>query len=347
MSGSSVESREILLTGATGFLGAYLLSELLQDKTSRVHCLVRAPHAAAGRERIEKSLRHYHLWQERWAQRIEVIAGDLEKPMIGMSKDQYVRLSETVAAIYHNGAVVNYVLPYSKLQKANVQGTQEIIRLAAKGKVPVYYVSTLRLFDSRVDGHPISELDAVDETKTMYSGYSQSKWISEKLCKAAGARGIPYAIFRPGLVCGDGIAGIANENDAVSRFIKGCVELGCAPDSELQLNLTPVDFVIKALVWLSRRAESNGAVFHLINDTATLCNRVFEKLVDVGYPLKMVPYLEWVRRLREAAESENAKDLVPLLQYFDEHLPAKSQQRIFDSSYTRERLKLSGIRCRD
>ena len=347
MGSVSAERRDILLTGATGFLGSHLLSALLHDATTRVRCLVRAPHAAAARQRIEKSLRHYRLWQEQWAERIEVIPGDLEKPMLGLSKDMYVRLSETVAAIYHNGALVNYVLPYSKLQKANVQGTQEIIRLATKRKVPVYYVSTLRLFDSRMDGQPIKELDKVDETKTMYSGYSQSKWVSEKLLRAAGERGIPYVIFRPGLVCGDGVAGIANENDAVSRFIKGCVEMGCAPESELQVNLTPVDFVVKALVWLSRQSASNGAVFHLVNDTATPCNRVFKKLVDVGYPMKMIPYMEWVGRLREAAKSENAKHIVPLLEYFDEHLPANSRKRIFDSSYTQQRLEPSGVRCQE
>ncbi len=339
------ESRHVFLTGATGFLGSHLLAQLLHDPSTVAFCLVRAQDAVAGSARIERAMRRNNLWRDDMAGRIVAETGDLEQPWLGLGRERFLRLGDGCDAVYHNGATVNYVLPYGRLQKANVQGTQEIIRLATRRRVPVNYVSTLRLFDARVDGIPIREDDPVDESQTMHSGYSQSKWMAEKLLRRAGAQGLPYTVFRPGLVCGAGEDGVSNEQDAVSLLMKACAQLQSAPVSTLQLFLTPVDFVVKALVWLSRQVASRGRTFHLVNLWPTPANELLQGLVDAGYALEPRPYRDWVTRARAAAAAGEALAMAPLLGYLTDELPEQSQRRIFDSRFTHERLAEAGLLC--
>jgi thioester reductase-like protein len=328
----------VLLTGATGYLGTHLLAGLLESSTLRVKCLVRAANDAAARERVIQSLVQFKLWQLEWAQRIQVIAADLGTSRLGLTQADYVALGEGMDAIIHNGATVNYVLSYEQLKDVNVNGTQELLRIAEDAQLPFVYISTLRLFDSRFDGVPITELDKVDEKGTTYAGYSRSKWMAEKLISAAGRRGMPYCIVRPGLICGDESAGIPNVNDAIARLVKGCVEIGLAPLSALQVNLTPIDYVVKGVVGLLFHADSNGKVFHLVNDQPTRCDDIMNTLRDMGYNLDLLPYGEWIARLKQSA-STGSNFLLPLLQYFDDDLPQQSQKRLFDSRFTQDHLR--------
>jgi thioester reductase-like protein len=342
---TSHNAEQIFLTGASGYLGSHILAKLLQSSDTQVHCLVRARNATIGMARLETTLRHYRLWRESMRERIIPEPGDLEQAWLGLGRDRFVQLAELCDLVYHNGATVNYLMPYNQLHKANVQGTQEIIRLAGKRNIPVHYVSTLRLFDSRTDDVPIRENDPVDESKTMYSGYSQSKWVGEKLLRNAGQQGLPYAVYRPGLLCAAGEGWVSNENDAISLLIKACVQLGTAPISELQLYLTPVDFAVKGLVWLSRQPASLGQVFHLVNREPTQADRLFDGLVDEGYEINRLPYAQWVTLARIAAAAGKAVAMAPLLGYLTDELPEQSLHRLFDSRVTHECLAEAGLHC--
>src|SRR5262249_17249187 len=133
----------ILLTGATGFLGAFLLDELLRETDAQIVCLVRANDADQGRERIAHNLQQYGLDHPDFEQRVVAVPGNLEQPLLGLSSVEFDRLAEEIDVIYHNGAVVNLIYPYSQLRAANVGGTREILRLATKVRPkPMHYVST-------------------------------------------------------------------------------------------------------------------------------------------------------------------------------------------------------------
>lgn len=329
--------KNILLTGATGYLGTHLLAGLLESTSATIKCLVRAESQLLAWNRVMQSLVKFKRWQPLWADRLEVVVADLGSNRLGLSQADYLKLAEAMDVIIHNGAKVNYVLSYEQLKPINVNGTQELLRLAEELQVPFVYISTLRLFDTRFDSIPITELEKVDEKATTYAGYSRSKWIAEKLITNAGKRGMPYMIVRPGLICGDDLLGIPNINDAIARFVKGCVEIGLAPISELQVNLTPIDYVVRGLLALLLHPDSNAKVFHLVNDKATMCNDIVLALKQTGYPLELLPYADWVSQLQKTAAS-GSNFLLPLLQYFEQDLPEKSQRRIFNSQYTQDHL---------
>src|SRR5262249_24958804 len=120
----------IFLTGVTGFLGAFLLRELLDQTQAYVYCLVRAKDEMESRSRIEKVLKSYSLWEESFGSRIVPVPGDLAKPLLGLSFEAFQDLANRIDVIYHNGALVNFVYPYSVLKATNVLSTEEILKLA-------------------------------------------------------------------------------------------------------------------------------------------------------------------------------------------------------------------------
>src|SRR6185503_14871844 len=142
-------------------------------------------------------------------------------------------LAATVDVIYHNGALVNFIHAYAAHKPTNVTGTETALRLATRRRVkPLHFVSSLSVFHT--PNHPgdrvFSEDDDLDAVGAPFGGYAQSKWVSEKLVAQAGARGIPYAIYRPGLVSGHSLTGAWNTQNLISSMTRVCMLLGSVPD---------------------------------------------------------------------------------------------------------------------
>ncbi len=122
---------QVLVTGATGYLGIFLVEQLLLQTHAHVHCLVRADDPVSAQERLRETAAKFKVdWDERWDERVHAVVGDLAKPLLGTSEDEFDRLGRILDVIYHNGALVNFVYPYTVLKAPNVNGTVEVLRLA-------------------------------------------------------------------------------------------------------------------------------------------------------------------------------------------------------------------------
>jgi myxalamid-type nonribosomal peptide synthetase MxaA len=311
----------ILLTGATGFLGAYLLDELLKQTGARVFCLVRSANVEEGRRRIEESLRRYSLWDEALGKRIVPVAGDLAKPLLGLPPAEFQSLSHTIDVIYHNGAAVNFVFPYSTLKAANVSGTQEVLRLACADRAkPLNYVSTLAVFpvSGEAADREVLEGNCPDSPEGLRGGYARSKWVAEQLVWGARARGLPVSIFRPGLISGHSRSGLSNPDDFIHRMVKGCIELGSVPDVDAHVEMAPVDYVSRAIVYLSGKRDLQGRVFHLANPRPAHWRDLVGAVVAAGYELRRVSFDEWQARLLGLGSRLAENTLFPFLPFFSE-----------------------------
>jgi acyl carrier protein len=102
----------VLLTGSTGFLGAFILHELLARSPATIYCVVRATTREGASERVKASMQAVNRWDEALAGRLVGVPGDLSKPWLGMSADDWDMLAGTVDLIVHNGAYVHWLLPY-------------------------------------------------------------------------------------------------------------------------------------------------------------------------------------------------------------------------------------------
>lgn len=331
-------SGAVLLTGGTGFLGTYLLSELLQQTAEPIYCLVRARDEEEGFSRLQGKLEGYGLWNDAFRDRVRPVIGDLAKPGLGFQEEALGSLADKIGVIYHSGAKVNLTHPYAALRDPNVEGTRAVLKLATlKEAKPVHYVSTLSVFDSAdyFDGRVIGEDTALSGSEGLLYGYAQSKWVAEKLVAAAGERGLPTTIYRPGAIVGPRESGVWNPDDVVSRAITGCIQLGQWPDLDVVWPLTPVDYVSKAILHLARRPDSAGKAYHLVNPSPVSAGQLYEWVRSLGYAVERVPSAVWRSELLRRAHRSEDNALLALLPLFLEKVP-------FDNALTLPEIFVEG-----
>ena len=342
------DPKHILLTGATGFVGAFLLHDLLKMTTAQIHCLLRTDDPEGGRLRLKRNLEAYLLWDEGFSERIQPILGDLGEPHLGLADETFDQLAHQVDVIYHNGAMVNFVYPYQAHKGSNVLGTQEVLRLASQTKLkPVHFVSTLSiLYSGGVnDGRIFREDTDRDQVGAPFGGYAQSKWVAEKLVEQAGDRGIPYAIYRPGLVSGHSLTGAWNTDNLISSMTRACVMLGIVPTLDVMVNIVPVDFVSGAILHISKDSKNLGKIYHLDNPKPIHFSKLADWLAGQGFNARQVSFDEWRAELfRQIPHmpSDGWEPYLPLLEEVDEKQVFMPE---FDLSNTLTRLDGSGIRC--
>lgn len=310
----------VLLTGATGFLGAFLLHELLQQTQATVHCLVRSPDKTDAKDRIIKNLKRYALWQPSYELRIVPLSGDLAQPQLGLSHQQFQHLAKTIDIIYHNGSMVNFMYPYSVMKATNVLSTETLLRLASQEKIkPVHFVSTMGVFSPIAydNNRIIRSQDAADRPEGMY-GYTQSKWVAEKLLAIAQSRGIPTTIHRPAWVEGHSQTGACNQGDFLRSFIKGCLQLGFAPDWQMPIDIVPVDYLSRAIVHLSTQATSAGQAYNFANPRAIDWLQLVDWLNNYGYRLEKIPYTDWLSLIKAKVTPTCDNALAPYLSFLTE-----------------------------
>ncbi|WP_299485543.1 thioester reductase domain-containing protein [Acaryochloris sp. IP29b_bin.137] len=311
----SSSPKTIFLTGATGFLGAFLLFELLQQTDAQIHCLVRDLNL----DKFKQCLSDYQIWNPSFAARLVPVVGDLSQPYLGLSETQFSTLAEQVDSIYHNGAQVHHISPYTQLKATNVDGTREIIRLACHGHPkPLHYTSTLSVLPpTPLTGQAkIYEQDDLSAYPVPTGGYNRSKWVAEQLVAQARDRHLPVTIYRPGPISGHSQTGVFNRNDFLYRLMQGYVQSGMAPDGEMPLDILPVDYVSKIMVYLSLQQTSIGKAFHLIHPQPTSSDLIFSACHGVGYPIERVPYATWFQKLMEIAQGDRTHALYPLVSLF-------------------------------
>ena len=298
----NVEPQNIFLTGATGFLGAYLLNELLQKTSANIYCLTRANDADLAKQKLKDKLDYYLLLdEEKFSSRVIPIVGDLSSNFFGLSTEEFNFLANQIDVIYHNGAWVNHINHYAILKAANVLGTQEVLRLASQTHLkPVHFISTIEiLFSVSSDSESITilESDSLGEAHNLKRGYGQSKWVADQLVMAASKRGIPTCVYRVPMITADRNTGVSNIKDRICRYIKGCIQLGMVPileDGELVDNWVPVNEISQAIVYLSQQETSFGKAFHVINPQPTSLNNLFAGISSIYSSIKEVPLNDWV-----------------------------------------------------
>ncbi|MEV0393976.1 non-ribosomal peptide synthetase [Polymorphospora rubra] len=330
----------VLLTGATGFLGAYLLDDALRHTTADVYCLVRAASDGAAVARIEANLRRYGRWRPAYAARIVPVTGDLAEPRLGLDPGGFDALADRVDVVLHNGGVVHFVQPYGRLAPANVAGTVEVLRLASRGRPKaVHHVSTLGVYlCPAYASRTVTEAVPPDEPDGLYGGYNESKWVADRLVRTARERGLPVSVHRPARITGDSRTGAGNDDDWFSRLLRTFVEVAAVPELGYDEDMAPVDLVAATIGGLSRRPEALAGDRHYYTPGLSY-PAIAEVLRDLGRPVRLLPYRDWRAEVVRAGAGVALGPFVPTLPETD----GPRDHPVFDCADTRRSAAAAGI----
>ena len=343
------EASSVLVTGTTGFLGAFLVDELLRatGPNTRFYCLVRDPDSGQGgsTNRVLDALKLYGLAGHSAGQRIVPVAGDLTLPKMGLDNDEYRRLAKEVDLIFHCAASVNYAYPYSVAKPHTVGGTLEVLKFACTDVTkPIQYISSNGIFPGG-DDTPYLESNEIDGfMDRMEGGYNQAKWVAERLVWQAVSRGLPVCIFRPGNIGHHSGTGTVNPNDFLSLIIKACARLGCAPLApEWFFEMTPVDFLAKAITKISDDPRHLGRVYNVVQQDPVPADQVFAYMENHGYVADRAQLGDWKFRLETMADHDEDMELKVLVRSLESVEPYLSDTSVYDISRFSEALSEIGL----
>ncbi|KAM0252536.1 hypothetical protein ACHAQJ_007668 [Trichoderma viride] len=309
------DAETVLLTGATGYLGAFLLKYLLENTSAHILCMVRFTDPTedcrpAGTARIRKNLIDLGIWSDSMLERMEIVPGNLARSRLGLSPEAFEELASRAQVIIHSAATVNLVYPYAALRSANVNGTREIIRLASRGGATLHHISTNGVLPPSLEGwSEDTMIDFDDVPNKLQDGYGQTKWVAEKLVVEASKRGIPVKIYRPGTISGHSVTGATNTYDLLNALFIESLQLGQAPDvADWVVEMTPVDFVSRAIITLADHTQGQQLVYHLGDPSPIKAASFFDSLAELGYDTGRLPWDEWVDLWNEKRNSRGGDE---------------------------------------
>ncbi|KAL0563697.1 large subunit of alpha-aminoadipate reductase, partial [Marasmius crinis-equi] len=356
----------IFLTGATGFLGAFVLHNLLtQQRVGKVIALVRGKDATTALDRLREGSTDRGVWDQKWIEegRLEVVLGDLGLEKFGLNDAEWKRVGDQADVVLHNGALVHWVYPYEKLRAPNVLATLTALDLAATGKPKslVFVSSTsaidteyyVQLSDNIRLGHRdkyqgVPEDDDLEGAREgLKTGYGQTKWVSEKLLFEAGKRGLRGHILRPGYVVGDSRTAVTNTDDFIWRLVKGCIQLGLIPNINNTINMVPVDHVALAtsLAAVSPLPDKQdfSSVLHMTASPLPTFNSMLQTLSKYGFRTTQTEYVTWRGKLEAHVMEVQDNALYPLLHFVLDDLPTSTKSPDLDDRNTRALLENAGV----
>ncbi len=349
------KEKVFFLTGANGFLGRFACMDLLQKASAvggKVVCLIRAEDNASARSRLDTVFSSDAVLENDYSRLasefLEVLAGDVADPEMGLDKTTYARLTDEVDRIVHVAALVNHMMTYQNFFHANVVGTAEVIKLALiNKKKSIDFVSSVAANAYLDTRHGLSEnaplLSHVKLTETYAAGYGISKWAGEVLLREAYTEyGLPVNVFRGDMMLAhDRYGGQINTDDMFTRLLFSLIETGLAPRSFYQLdangqrqqghyNGLPVNVVAQAIN-SGRKVNTDGYKNFYISNYHYEDGCSLDAFVDwieaEGYPMSRIDdHQEWVERfeqkLKALPDERKQHSVLALMSAFSSPYPA-------------------------
>ncbi|TYJ58239.1 hypothetical protein B9479_001064 [Cryptococcus floricola] len=320
----SSKGQVVVLTGATGSLGAHLLDQLTRrPDVSKVICLSRAKSHADSLRRLQDSLAQRHRTLTSAAEaKIVSYAADVNSEDLGLSPELYESLKNEATAVIHNAWPVNFVLSVESFDE-HIRGAFNLIDLTLKapGQVkPAFF------FSSSVSAQLASDVAATEvfpaKAETAMMGYGRSKWVVEKIMERAGKETkARCGVLRIGQLAGDTENGIWNETESWPLMFKSVNELHALPMISEAPSWLPVDQAASTIIEIVSSTTlaskpSSASVYHIVNPHLSSWSDVLAGLAAGGLEFDTVPQTEWVARLSQSNPDVAVNPAYKLLDFY-------------------------------
>ena len=325
---SANDFREVLLTGATGFVGRFLLRELLrQDDRPVVHCLVRADDVEHGFARIRAALEHAEIWDDAFGSRIRVAVGDVCAARFGLSDAEFDDLCRRIDAVYHLAADLSLVSSYASIRNVNATSLRNVLALCLRTRFKhVFYASTMAVFPeyfcnfsnefsrSRIEHHMQPDLSTMTRRLPPgFVGYPWSKLVAEQVLLFANAAGLPVAIFRLPQT-GMSSTGFTNASAVALSIYLAAIQAEMAPPGfSIQSCAEPVDTLTEICAAISMNPERRFTIYHCCDPQPP--HDDFGP-ADFGLYMREVPYETFRHACQALGERSPLHGLWTLLDFF-------------------------------
>ncbi len=318
----------VFLTGATGYVGIYLLKELLVKTERDIYCLVRAVDEESGWLRMQKNAERYLLMMpDNWRERVKVVIGDTSKDSLGLTPKTYFQLAEHISSVFHCAAIDNFYLPYEVLKATNVLGLVHIVRFCMENKLKsLHYVSSCAA--ALLDETPKAE------SIGLVNGYAKTKFVTEQIVLGLIDKGFPATNYRLGYLYSLE-ADMADKDESFETFLTAIYHLRCLPDIDMVFDLTPVEYAVKCIMQTAlqsnRRQTKRNYTFY--NPVPLNWIDVSKYLLKSCSDMKIVALPDFVERFQEYVFLSKHKSLKLLKSLVSEKLEQQINQMFHAAKY--------------
>lgn len=273
----------VLVTGATGWVGAHLLAELLRSSERQVVCLVRGDTDAAARHRLLERLDELGLdLSSTQLARLMVVSADMSAPSLGLPMWRWLALTESVTHVHHLSGSVSLAQGYESLMRDNVEPLAELLRFAVEGRPKALFTLSPMTVCRRRLAHGLEVLTEEDihpSSDGLLTAYAQSKWVAEQVLAAASAAGARVRIYRCSHALASTATGMAKPSDTYTAVLRAAASVSALPDwPTAHIHGVPVDILCRCIVADSLNAPGTALVVHLEHSAPTPFNTVLTAL---------------------------------------------------------------------
>lgn len=295
---------QVLLTGATGYLGIHILRELLEDSGKVVYLIVRGETREDAVQRIKEKLDYYFGsdFYTKFGSRIDVFNGDLGEKYLGLSQETYEELASKVDAVFHPAALVKHYGNYDVFYHSNVEATGNLLEFADRDrKKDFHHISTLSVSDGFVEGQDhilFSEYD-YDLGQKSDNYYARTKFAAERCVFEARKDGLNANIYRVGNISINSTTGHLQQNIEENAFYiqtKAFINIGAVPSEEDEAEFAFVDSLGQAIVRLAETDCLENETFHLMNSNVVKLSEILtpERLGLNIQPMTLPDFIDYL-----------------------------------------------------
>ena len=342
------------VTGATGFIGKFLLEKLLSREDAKVHVLVRKSSA----EKFEALKTRYGAA----GGKLVAVWGDITTPGL-VSPADFKKLQGKIDHVFHLAAVYDMTMSEEQADQINNEGTRNVVAFVNDLGAPalLHHVSSVAVAGSDFVGSFRESM--FDEGQSVEHPYYRSKFQSEAIVRNESK--VPFRIYRPGVVVGHSETGEMDKIDGPYYFAKAIQKISHRVPKWLPLlgieggkvAVAPVDYIVNAMDALAHKPKLDGKCFHLMQSTSPSVGDLLQAFLEAAHgpefarklPIPILPkgVKQLMARVGKRISHANQQKFADAIGVPPSVLGYAFNQAIFDDRETRAALKGTGVSCPD